>query len=112
MLAHLRLVECYAAGPAAIRRAEDITRSFTIFLEEGYRRRPQAQELPRLSSQAIAGAIFEIVQREVGAGRVREIARLLPQLAYISIAPFLGPQEAIERVRELAACEPASAHSA
>ena len=112
VLAHLRLVECYAAGPAAIRRAEDITRSFTIFLEEGYRRRGQAEELPRLSSQAISGAIFEIVQREVGAGRVREIARLLPQLAYISIAPFLGPQEAIDRVREMTAREPAPAHPA
>jgi AcrR family transcriptional regulator len=34
-LSHLRLVECYAAGPAAIRRAEAITRSFTIFLAGG-----------------------------------------------------------------------------
>ena len=31
-ISHLRLVECYAAGPEAIRRAEEITRSFTIFL--------------------------------------------------------------------------------
>ncbi len=45
-ISHLRLVECYAAGPEAIRRAEEITRSFTIFLEEGYRYRPQAEELP------------------------------------------------------------------
>jgi AcrR family transcriptional regulator len=101
ILAHLRLVECYAAGPAAIRRAEDITRSFTIFLEEGYRQRPQAEQLPRLCSQTIAGAIFELVQREVGAGRVAEVPRMLPQLAYISIAPFLGPERAIERVTEM-----------
>jgi AcrR family transcriptional regulator len=101
ILAHLRLVECYAAGPAAIRRAEDITRSFTIFLEEGYSQREQARELPRLCSQTISGAIFEIIQREVGAGGVAEIPRLLPQLAYISIAPFLGPETAIERVREM-----------
>jgi Bacterial regulatory proteins, tetR family len=36
-ISHLRLVECYAAGPAAIRRAEEITRLFTIFFEEAYR---------------------------------------------------------------------------
>lgn len=101
ILAHLRLVECYAAGPAAIRRAEDITRSFTIFLEEGYRQGPQAEELPRLCSQTISGAIFELVQREVGEGRVAEVPLMLPQLAYISIAPFLGPQRAIERVTEM-----------
>ena len=46
-ISHLRLVECYAAGPEAIRRAEEITRSFTIFYEEGYRYRPQAQALPQ-----------------------------------------------------------------
>ncbi len=35
-ISHLRLVECYAAGPAAVKRAEEITRAFNIFLEEGY----------------------------------------------------------------------------
>jgi AcrR family transcriptional regulator len=33
-LSHLCLVESYAAGPTAIRRTEETTRSFTIFLEE------------------------------------------------------------------------------
>ena len=112
VMAHLRWSS--AMRPALPRSGgrEDITRSFTIFLEEGYRRRGQAQELPRLSSQAISGAIFEIVQREVSTGRVREIARRPPLLAYISIAPFLGPQEAIDRVREMTAREPAPGHPA
>src|SRR6202007_1413855 len=61
-ISHLRLVESYAAGPAAIRRAEEITRSFTMFLHEGYHYRAQAASLPPLCSQAITGAIFEIVQ--------------------------------------------------
>lgn len=97
-LSHLRLVECYTAGPVAIRRAEDATRSFTIFLEEGYRQPGQARELPRLCSQAIAGGIFEIVQHEVASGGVAGIGRRLPQLTYIAIAPFLGPQAAIEAI--------------
>jgi len=97
-IAHLRLVECYAAGPEAIRRAEEITRSFTIFLEEGYRQRPDARGLPHLYSQAIAGAIFEILQREVEAGRTTQAPRLLPLLTYIAIAPFTGPDEAVALV--------------
>jgi AcrR family transcriptional regulator len=100
---HLRLVECYAAGPAAARRAEDITRSFTIFLEEGYRCSPQARALPRLFSQTIAGAVFEIVQRAIARGDSREVPRYLPQLAYLAIAPFTGPQEAIRLLGELRA---------
>jgi AcrR family transcriptional regulator len=100
-ISHLRLVECYAAGPAAIRRAEEITRSFTIFLAEGYRYRPQGALTPRLSSQAIAGAIFEIVQRQVEAGELATLTSHLPQLAYIAIAPFTGAHEAIALVEEL-----------
>lgn len=100
-ISHLRLVECYAAGPAAIRKAEEVTRSFTIFLHEGYRYRPAAALLPRLCSQAVAGAIFEIVQRLAAAGEWNEMARYLPQLAYIAIAPFTGAQEAVAIVEEL-----------
>ena len=96
VLSHLRLVECYTAGPAAVHRAEETTRSFTIFLEEGYRQHPQGETLPRLWSQAIAGSIFEIIQQDVAAGRTAELPRRLPQLAYLATAPFLGPQRAIE----------------
>jgi AcrR family transcriptional regulator len=100
VMAHLRLVECYTAGPTAVRRAEETTRSFTIFLEEGYRQRPQAAGLPRLFSQAIAGAIFEIIQHDVASGAVAELPTRLPQLAYVATAPFLGPAAAIEAIGE------------
>ncbi|MEA2215882.1 MAG: hypothetical protein QOK19_1443 [Solirubrobacteraceae bacterium] len=100
VMAHLRLVECYTAGPTAVRRAEETTRSFTIFLEEGYRQRPEATELPRLFSQAIAGAIFEIIQDDVAAGATAELPCRLPQLAYVAMAPFLGPARAIEVIGE------------
>jgi len=98
--AHLRLVECYAAGPAAARRAEEITRSFTIFLEEGYRYRPEARTLPRLCSQTIAGALFEVIQRTVARGQTTELPRYLPLLAYLAIAPFTGPQAAVQLLED------------
>ena len=106
-ISHLRLVECYAAGPDAIRRAEEITRSFTIFLEEGYGYRPEARELPHLCSQAIAGAIFEIIQRHVARGDGAGLTRRLPELTYIAVAPFLGPDDAIARISELRSRHPA-----
>lgn len=104
---HLRLVECYAAGPAAARRAEEITRSFTIFLEEGYRYREQARSLPRLFSQTIAGAVFEIVQRTIERGEIAELPRKLPLLAYLAIAPFSGPREAIALLEGMSAASAA-----
>ena len=102
-ISHLRLVECYAAGPAAVRRAEEITRSFTIFLHEGYRYRAEAASLPRMCSQAIAGAIFGMIQRLASAGEWEQLPRHLPQLTYIAIAPFTGALEAIAIVEGLKA---------
>ncbi len=102
-LAHLRLVECYAAGPEAIRRADEITRACAILLEEGYSYRPQARDLPRLCSQAITGAIFEVVQRHVAEADTEGLLLELPRLVYIAIAPFTGAEEAvalIERIRK------------
>jgi AcrR family transcriptional regulator len=101
-VSHLRLVECYSAGPVASRRAEEITRAFTIFLEEGYHYGAKIGKLPRLSLQAITGAIFEIVQRHVAQREWGELPRHLPQLAYVALAPFMGTEEAIGRVEQLA----------
>jgi len=108
VMSHLRLVECYSAGALAAQRGEEVTRSFTIFLEEGFRQRPEGAALPRLVPQAIAGGVFEIVQQEVAAGRTAELPRLLPQLAYVAIAPFLSPGTAIEVLREKIAAERSS----
>ncbi len=99
-LSHLRLVECYAAGPEAIRRAEEITRSFTIFLEEGYRYRPEAEALPKLCTQAIAGGVFEMIQRHVARADLDTLPRLLPALTYVCVAPFMGAENAIAFLRE------------
>jgi len=106
-ISHLRLVECYAAGPVAIRRGEEITRSFTIFLEEGYGYRPEAQQLPRVTSEAIAGAAFEIVQRHAARRDFAGLSPRLPQLTYIALAPFTGPAEAVRLIEELSEQRPA-----
>jgi AcrR family transcriptional regulator len=105
-ISYLRVVECYSAGPEAIRRAEEITRSFTIFFEEGYRYRPEAAALPRLCSQAIAGALLEIIQRHIARGDASGLLRRLPQMAYVSIAPFCGATQAADIIGELTARDP------
>jgi AcrR family transcriptional regulator len=102
-LSYLRVVECYAAGPAALSRAEDITKSFTVFLEEGFRYRPEAASLPRVCSHAIAGSIFEVIYRHIARGEVGALAGQLPRLAYVALAPFTGPEEAIRLVTDLSA---------
>jgi AcrR family transcriptional regulator len=102
-IAHLRIVECYAAGATAIRSTEEVIRAATIFLEEGFSYRSEARELPRLSAQAVTGAILEILHRHVARGEATELPRRLPQLTYIALAPFTGAEEAIRLVMQASA---------
>lgn len=110
-IAHLRIVECYAAGAAAIRSTEEVIRSAAIFLEEGFSYRREARELPRLSTQAITGAILEVIHRHVARGDAAELPRHLPQLTYIALAPFTGAEEAIRLVTEASATHTSAARS-
>jgi AcrR family transcriptional regulator len=106
-IAHLRIVECYAAGAAAIRSTEDLVGAGAIFLEEGYGYRPRARDLPRLYSRAITGAVFEVIYRHVAAGDTAELPRHLPELTYIALVPFTGREQAIRAITRLSA-QPAS----
>jgi AcrR family transcriptional regulator len=103
LVANLRYVEPYAAGPAAIQRLDDVTLNFTFFVAEGYSYRPQARELPHLCSEAISGATFEMIRYEIAHGRASELPRLLPRLTYVAIAPFTGPAEAVALIERIGA---------
>lgn len=97
-LAMLDVRESYAAGAAAIRRSFETRMAFTLFLEDGYRQRPQAEGLPRLCSEAIAGAILEPMRHGTVEGRVALTEQLVPQATYVALAPFIGPERALELV--------------
>ncbi len=102
-LAHLMLIEPYAAGRAALDRVIDTMRTLSLFLEEGYHKGSQAELLPRTCSDAIAGAIHEFLYDAAEHDRIGELRELLPQAVYVALAPFLGPVEARGIVDELAA---------
>lgn len=74
--------------------------AYTLFLEEGYRQRPEAEGLPRLCSEAIAGGILELMRKQTVAGEIKTIPALAPQVIYLALAPFIGPMEALTFVRE------------
>lgn len=96
--AYVETVESYATGSAAIQRAFENRMAYTFFLEEGYRQRPAAESLPKLCSEAIAGGLIELLRRQVALDRVEQVLELVPQGAYITLAPFIGAPEAAEFV--------------
>jgi AcrR family transcriptional regulator len=99
-LAHASLIESHAGGADTIQRFEDLMASFTIFLQEGYQHEPPGTLPPPTETalQAIAAANLESAYREVRRDTERGLSRLLAQLAYVCLAPFIGPVEAGERI--------------
>lgn len=101
-LAYASVIESYVAGPAAIRRAFDSRMAYTLFLEDGYRLSPKAEALPRISSEAISGAVEELLRRQIVSGRTEQAQELVPAAVYVTLAPFVGAEQALELVRRAA----------
>jgi AcrR family transcriptional regulator len=91
--AQLGFVECHALGPSFLGRVHDTQLAFTLFLEEGYRQRPQSACLPRVCSALTAVMIFEAGFRACRAGPSLYMRRIQP-LVYMVLAPFIGLDEA------------------
>ncbi|MGN6216093.1 MAG: TetR/AcrR family transcriptional regulator [Solirubrobacterales bacterium] len=93
--AYMGFVETHAIGPSAVQIAYERLGAFTLFLEEGYARLPEDSEVGRVTSEALAAVMFEVVYRELRVRRnVMGLPAKLPGLAYATLAPFLGPDEA------------------
>ena len=92
-VARFAFVEMSTIGPAfrPIFQAE-FARA-TVLLEEGMSEEIPAPELPQASSLAV-GAMMARIYEEVVLGRVAELPRLLPDLTYEMLVPFVGEERA------------------
>lgn len=96
---YLGLVETHVVGDEMVQLIYDRIGAFTLFLEGGYRWRPQAQGLPRISSEAIGATMYEIAFRALREKRRSEwYIESLPQFVLICLAPFMGHEAATEFV--------------
>jgi AcrR family transcriptional regulator len=92
-LGHFLFVGTFAP-PAYIERVNYLVLAFTLFLDNGYRYRPEAAELPRFVGEAVVCAALEVVTFHVRHDRVGDLWGLLPLIAYMVFAPFMGTEAA------------------
>jgi len=100
LLAHLGFVECYAIGPGFTLRVHDTQLAFTVFLEEGYRERREAESMSHSCSELTAATIFEVAFQGSRLGPHFNIRRMQPLAVYIALAPFIGMDAAGEFVSD------------
>lgn len=91
--AALAVVEAMAAGPRAVQRRRALLDGLTAFFTDAPRGQP-AQPVPPVVVQAAIAGIYGVIFEYVVDGRVAELPRRLPELAYFTLAPFVGRQAA------------------
>ncbi|MBB4661360.1 TetR/AcrR family transcriptional regulator [Conexibacter arvalis] len=109
-LTRLCIVDVHAVGPRALARRDAAVRGFYYLLDAGRADAPRA--LPGLTAEAVTGGMYEIVYGRVLRGTIDELPRLLPELMYWAMMPFLGHEAAVaemERLRAEAAERPSAA---
>jgi AcrR family transcriptional regulator len=94
--ARVAFVEVLAAGPRALERRDRALRELTPLLEPGFTAGPPDVKIPASMPTAIVGALGELIATQVRRGRSAELPRMLPDLLYCALAPFIGPIAAAE----------------
>ena len=93
-IAWLGFVDSHAIGAPAIQRVEDSQVSLTMLLQEGYGHLGEHDPPSAATLEAIAAGTFELAHQEMCERREAAIAGLLPEVVYMCLAPFIGPQAA------------------
>lgn len=101
-IARMAMVEVTAAGDEARERYRAALARFTPFLEEGRTYSGQGDELPPDTARFAVGGATSMIFDEIRAGRGPELPRLLPDLVFAVLMPYLGPEAAEDERRRLA----------
>jgi AcrR family transcriptional regulator len=94
--AHLTLVDTFGASPRAIEIRDGALASFTEFLRPGYELAPAGVEIPPVAAEAVAGGVWQIMHHYIEQQRLDELGDAAPQLVYLTLTPFVGPERAAD----------------
>jgi AcrR family transcriptional regulator len=89
--ARLAIVEIFSGTTRALERRDRTIEGLQAVLVPGYERAPAT---PAIAAEAIGGATYELVYRQVRSGGAESLPRAAPLMTYVALAPFLGADEA------------------
>jgi AcrR family transcriptional regulator len=100
-IARMAMVEVTAAGDDARERYRAALARFTPFLEKGRTYSGRGDELPADTARFAVGGATSMIFDEVRAGRGPELKRILPDLVFAVLMPYLGPEAAEDEMRRV-----------
>jgi AcrR family transcriptional regulator len=101
-IARMAMVEVTALGDEARSRYRAALARFTPFLEEGRTYSHRGEELPAETARFAVGGATSMIFDEIRAGRGPELPRILPDLVFAVLMPYLGSEAAEEEMERIA----------
>lgn len=101
-IARMAMVEVTAVGEDARIRYRSALGRFTYFLEEGRTFSAQGEELPADTARFAIGGATSMIFDEIRAGRGPELRRILPDLLFAVLMPYIGAEAAEDEMRRVA----------
>jgi hypothetical protein len=94
-LSRLAFIDIFEVGPGMVGRMTRSIEDFTKLLDDLV---PEARRGPLVAREAVTGAIWGIVSSYTGNDRVRQLPRLIDQLTFVVLAPYVGAKAAVETI--------------
>jgi AcrR family transcriptional regulator len=87
----LGAIDVYAAGHRVLERRDQVIEGMQALLVPGYELKPDAGPV---AAEAIGGAIYSMIYDQVRRGATESLQELAPLATYMTLAPFIGIEEA------------------
>jgi AcrR family transcriptional regulator len=99
-LARVCMIEPVAAGGEIAARHRASMQGFVEILKAGRPEHSGERPLPEATEATLVGGIVSLIVREINAGRTEQLEDLLPDLVELTLAPYLGGEEASRLARQ------------
>lgn len=96
-LAAMMFVEIFAPGPEGVRcRSRLMAETAADYRASA----PAGQRPSPIAAEASLGAVWSLAYEEIAAGRAERLSEIAGTLAFVALAPSLGPRAAAAAIRE------------
>jgi AcrR family transcriptional regulator len=99
-LARLCMIEPVAAGGEIAARHRESMQGLVDILKAGRPKLAGDRPLPEATEETLVGGVVSLIVREISAGRAEQLESLLPDLVELTLAPYVGTEEAERLARQ------------
>jgi AcrR family transcriptional regulator len=100
--AHLTIVDTFGASPETFAVREQMLSGFASYFSPGYDLAPSGAHVPTIAAEAVVGGCWQVLHHYIDNDRLAELPGAAPQLTFMLLVPFLGPEPAADVAAEVA----------